>query len=285
MKRSAHVAGIANIQNGIISLQLENLSIRPSPAVGLKGDWNPTAEAALQVWLSSPKKGFKQQADERTLAITDAPATSTLAIVDTPDTKNLAIRETPDPKTSTTVDNNKDNTNDDGAAPASSSGSSSSSSSSGSDSSMPKTKRGLRARVKKLEATNSQLKAALEETTEDLFWANEALRVQVPSCPFSQSSHSPAMSVWSAKPPADFTQACLLAAPLDFRALDAPVIHARTSELGSFDMLPLKAATHSTSVKSLVELVKPMSAGDFDFGHLHHLISTAKYEDLPGPCL
>ena len=224
MKRSAHVAGIANIQNGIISLQLENLSIRPSPAassppyasrpsaspssasppsascspplivdvlakiqdgayttheskrdltgrqifshlcylqhrhslqVGLKGDWNPTAEAALQVWLSSPKKGFKQQADERTLAITDAPATSTMAIVDTPDTKNLAIRETPGPKTSTTVDNNKDNTNDDGAAPASSSGSSSSSSSSGSDSSMPKTKRGLRARVKKLEATNS----------------------------------------------------------------------------------------------------------------------------------
>ena len=26
-----------------------------------------------------------------------------------------------------------------------------------------------------------------------------------------------------------------------------------------------------------------MSAGDFDFGHLYHLISTAKYEDLPGP--
>ena len=239
MKRSAHVAGIANIENGIISLQLENLSIRPSSAassppyasppsasppsascspppvvdvlakiqdgtyttheskrdltgrkifshlcylqhrhslqVGLKGEWSPTAEAALRLWLRSPKKGFRQQADERTLAITDAPATSTLAIVDTPDTKNLAIEETPDPKTSATVDNNNDNTNDDGTAPSSSSGSSSSSSSSGSDSSMPKTKSGLRARVKKLEARNSQLKAALEETSQDLFWANHAL--------------------------------------------------------------------------------------------------------------
>ena len=90
------------------------------------------------------------------------------------------------------------------------------------------------------------------------------------------------MSV-STKPPADFAQACLLAAPLDFRTLDAPVIHSRTSELGSFDILPLKAATHSTSLQSVVELVEPMSAGDFDFGHLYHLISTAKYEDLPGP--
>lgn len=91
------------------------------------------------------------------------------------------------------------------------------------------------------------------------------------------------MSVSSTKPLADFAQACLLAAPLDFRTLDAPVIHSRTSELGSFDILPLRAATHSTSLKSVVELVEPMSAEDFDFGHLYHLISTAKYEDLPGP--
>ena len=32
MKRTAHVAGIANIENGIISLQLKNLSVQPSSA-------------------------------------------------------------------------------------------------------------------------------------------------------------------------------------------------------------------------------------------------------------
>ena len=105
-------------------------------------------------------------------------------------------------------------------------------------------------------------------------------RAYIPFC--SKVQVHPA-SPSSTKPPSDFTQACLLAAPLDFRTLDVPVIHSRTSEHGSFHRLPLKPATHSTSLKSVVELVEPMSAGDSDFGHLYHLISTAKYEDLPGP--
>ena len=33
----------------------------------------------------------------------------------------------------------------------------------------------------------------------------------------------------------------------------------------------------------MVELVEPMSVEDLDFGHPCHLISPAKYEDLPGP--
>ncbi|CAE7179837.1 unnamed protein product [Symbiodinium microadriaticum] len=213
MKRTAHVAGIANIESGIISLRLKSLSLRPSSAtssspsawcspgpppvedmltqiqdgtyttheskrdltgrkifnhlcyvqnrhgfqVGLKGEWSLTAETALCLWLSSPKKGFRQKTVETTLAITDMPATTALAIADTPDTENL------------------NNTNDDRTVHSSSSGSSSSSSSSGSDSSMPQTKRGLHAHVKKLKASNAQLKADFEETSKDLFLATEIL--------------------------------------------------------------------------------------------------------------
>ena len=84
--------------------------------MGLKGEWSLTAETALCLRLSSPKKGFRQKTVETTLAITDMPATTALAIADTPDTENLAVKETKDTTTSAIADNNN-NTNDDGTVP------------------------------------------------------------------------------------------------------------------------------------------------------------------------
>ena len=95
-----------------------------------------------------------------------------------------------------------------------------------------------------------------------------------------QSCRRPNKIISSTKPPADFAQACK---PLDFHSLETPVIHSLTSELGSLDILPLRSATGATSLKSVVELVEPMSAGELDFGHIYHLVSTTQYEDLPGP--